>query len=287
LTSKGQISVTLFIVSLLVSSLPNFVIHETTANPIAIYIEQTYGYLILDNNMSMPEALVNFTIEPSLAGGAWVSYDITMNATFSFLSPETQLATIGLACPNTWLSNISEIQILENETLLPHVILHYDELVSENETQTARWDFLDFITFNCSLEADKQTDIVFLMDFESRTAENGFTFQYFVATAHSWNGTTHEVIIMNMKNPSLLQSCSFSPNDFVTVDNNPPWRTATWDLTMDVFEDDYVQFTAIHNQPFLPEVTPSDLMLVGIAVSITIGILVMVVVVVKRSGIMR
>jgi hypothetical protein len=262
-------------------------IYESAANPIAIYMEQSFGYLILDSNISMPEALVNFSIEPTPSGGAWISYDIRMNATYTFLSTQTQLATIGLACPDNWASNESEIQILDKGAILPYVILHYDDLVSENETLTGHWNYLDFITFNCSLEAGVPTDIVALMDLGDYRAENGFTFQYFVATAHSWNGTTHEVIIMNMKDSTLLQSCSFSPNDCVTIENNPPWRTATWDMNMDVFEGDSVQFTAIHYQPFWPEIDPTDLLMGGIVASFTIVIVVMLGIVVKRSGKMQ
>ena len=114
---------------LIVSSLPNYMIYESAANPIAIYMEQSFGYLILDSNISMPEALVNFSIEPTPSGGAWISYDIRMNATYTFLSTQTRLATIGLACPNNWASNESEIQILDNGVMLPYVILHYDYLM--------------------------------------------------------------------------------------------------------------------------------------------------------------
>lgn len=256
---------------------------RVTANPIAIYLERTYGYLILDSNMSMPEALVNITIEPSQLEGISVSYNITMDAVYTFLSPNNQLATIGLACPNPWFSTGYEVQIFENESLLPHNLLHYDELVSENETETAQWDFLDFITFNCTLEAGKPTNILVLLDLGTRTVENSLTFQYFVATANSWNGTTHEVIIMNLKNPSIFHSCGFGPNVSLTVVNEPPWKIATWDLNMDAFEDDTVEFATSHKQPFWPVVTPEQLVLGGIVVTLVIGIIVLTFLVGRRT----
>ena len=280
---KGQIAVVTIFAILLTSSLTGFNAHEATANPIAIGYEHTYGYLILDNNMSMPEALVNITIEPSQGEGTTVSYNITIKAVYTFLSPNDQLATIGLACPNTWFNSSYEAQIFQNESVLPNILLHYNELVSENDTYPSNWEYLDFITFNCTLEAGKTTDILVLLDLGSRAFENAFWFDYFVATARSWNGTTHEMIIMNMKNPTILEGCSFTPNASLTVSDNPPWRTATWDLNMDVFEDDFVGFRATHKQSVWPEITQEDLTLGAVIVTVSIGIVVLIVIVLKRG----
>ncbi|MGY5856055.1 MAG: hypothetical protein RTS72_05595 [Candidatus Thorarchaeota archaeon] len=280
MTNKGQLVVVMILTILLVGTLPNFVVNEATANPIAIYLEDAYGYLVLDSNMSMPEAFVNFTIEPSQTEGKWVSYDIKMNAVYTFLSPSDQEATIGLACPHTWFSNSSIVQIFENQTSLPLEIIPYDELVSPNETITSDWDYLDFITFNCTLEAGLPSDITVLIDLGTRAAENGFTFNYFVATAQSWNGTTHEVIIMNMKNPTVFQSCSFGPNISLTVTENPPWKIATWDLNMSDFEYERVSFGTSHKD--LGFVLPTDPVIGGIIVTTTIAVLIMAVYVLRN-----
>jgi hypothetical protein len=281
MTRKGRFSVASVIVVLLVSSFPGFIVHKSVANPIAIGSDQSFGFLILENNMSMPEALVNMTIEPSLQSGSSVSYSITMDAVYTFLSPSDQNATIGLACPNNWFDRGYEAQIFDNGSLLSHILLHYDDLVGENDTYPSGYQYLDYVTFNCTLEAGNPTDIIVQLDLGTLTHENGLTFHYWVGTARTWNGTTHETIIMNMKNPSILQSCSFSPNVSLTVVSNPPWRIATWELDLDVFEDDIVGFHTWHYQPVIP---PSN-MLGLIIVSAVIGILVIVVYITKRSKI--
>ena len=280
MTTKGQVSVTIIVTILLVSSLPGFFVHEATANPIVIYLEDTYGYLVLDSNMSMPEAFVNFTIEPSMMEQKWAAYDIKMNAVYTFLSSEDQLATIGLACPTAWFSNSSEVEIYDNLTLLSHEILPYDELVSDNETHTAGWDSLDFITFNCTLDAGLPTNISIQIDLGNRDADRGLTFNYFLATAHSWNGTTHEVIIMNMKNPTIFERCSFSPVASLTVTDDSPWNIAKWDLNMDEFEWDWVSFTTIHKDSLT--VFLSDPVVAGIIVTTTIAVLIMAVYVLRN-----
>ena len=275
MTNKGQIAVGMILTILLLSSLSSIIVFEASANPIVIYLEYTYGYLVLDSNMSMPEAFVNFSIESTQGVGKWVTYDISMNASYTFLSPDNQQATIGLACPTTWFSNTSEVQIFDNQTVFPYEIIPYEELVSENETQTAGWESLDFITFNCTLEEGIPLDVSVTMDLETRNAENGFTFQYFVATAHAWNGTTHEVIIMNMKNPTVLKGCSFWPDDYLTVNEGSLWTSATWDLNMSEFEWDYVSFTAMHKDAVIELIT--DPVSVVTIVSVCVVVLIVMV----------
>ncbi|MFW9805489.1 MAG: hypothetical protein ACFFFK_02010 [Candidatus Thorarchaeota archaeon] len=279
MTDKGQVVVSMILTILFVSSLSSVIVFEASANPIVIYLEQTYGYLVLDSNMSMPEAFVNFTIEPTQGVGKWVTYDIWMNGSYTFLSPDNQQATIGLACPTTWFSNSSEVQIFDNQTVIPHEIIPYEELVSENETQTAGWESLDFITFNCTLVAGIPLDVSVTMNLETRNAENGFTFYYFVATAHAWNGTTHEVIIMNMKNPTVLNGCSFWPNDHLTVNEDSLWTSATWDLNMSEFEWDYVSFTAMHKDAVIEIIT--DPVVVGTIVTVCAVVLIVAVYVLR------
>jgi hypothetical protein len=282
LTSKGRFSVALLIAVLLVSSFPDLIFHDGAANPIAIGSDQSFGFLILDSNMSMPEALVNMTIAPIPQGGTSVSYNITMNAVYTFLTPTNQNATIGLACPNNWFDRGYEARIFDNGSLIPHIFLHYNELVGENDTYPVGYQYLDYVTFNCTLEAGNPTDIIVQLDLGTLTHQNGLSFHYWVASARTWNGTTHETIIMNLKNPSLLRSCYFSPNVSLTVVSKPSWRIATWNLDMDVFEDDVVGFSTMHYQPFWPEIDPNILLIGGITASIVIAIVVMVGVLVKR-----
>lgn len=80
-----------------------------------------------------------------------------------------------------------------------------------------------------------------------------------------------------------LQSCSFGPNVSLTVVNGPLWKITTWDLNMDVFEDDRVQFTAIYKQPFWPVITPEELVSGGKIVTLVIGIIVLTFLVGQRT----
>lgn len=254
MVKKEQHLVVAVLIILLSSSLSSIYVLKATANPVAITFEETYGYLILENNVSMPEALVNFTIEPSFVEARSsdttqpVQYSVRMDALYTFVSPTTQFATIGLACPFQWTEYNYELQILQDLSNLSYTILSYSELVSENETQTSSWYDLKLFTFNCSLQSGTPTDISILMNLGTRIIRNeGWQFKYFVATALTWNGTTHETIIMNVENPSVFQSYLFAPDTSLTIVNNSPWRTATWDLNMSEFEYDYVTFITHHN----------------------------------------
>ncbi|TFG97430.1 hypothetical protein E4H12_08605 [Candidatus Thorarchaeota archaeon] len=273
MSSKRQNTFVVATVLLLVSSLSNFNTLETTANPIVMHLKQTYGYLVLDSNMSMPEAFVNFTIERTHTEGLWYEYDIRMNAIYTFQSPITQVATIGLVCPQEWSSGDADIEISDDHSTLPYVIRNYTELVSENETQTASWIHLDFVIFNCTLEIDTPTDISIVMDLGTSEAENAFQFYYFVATAHAWSGDTHEVIIMNVKNLDGTSSCSFSPDTSLTITNNPPWRTATWELNMSAFEKENVSLSIYHERPLFEG---NEFLLIFVAVTVPIIIILIV-----------
>jgi len=263
-----------------VSSLCNITILETTANPIAIYVTDSYGYLILDSNMSMPEALVTITIERTHVLFATYNYDISMDAVYTFLSPDTQNATIGLACPNEWFTDDFDVQILDNQLSLPYVIHDYDDLISENETQTATWDTLDFFTFNCSLDAGILTNISVRMDLGSSEYDNGITFRYFVATAHSWSGNTYEVVTMNLINLNGLRSFTFAPTPSSMIVDNPSSRTAIWNLNMSAFEEDSVRLTTIDDELYLEAI---DFLIILAAVSIPTIIIILVVFIRRKS----
>ncbi|MGY5880817.1 MAG: hypothetical protein RTV31_11235 [Candidatus Thorarchaeota archaeon] len=280
MSSKRQYAVVVITVALLVSSISNINTLETSANPIVIHLTQTYGYLVLDSNMSMPEAFVNFTIERTHTEGLWYEYDIGMNATYTFQSPITQVATIGLACPHAWSSIDADIQISDNHSTLPYVIRNYTELVSENETETTTWIHLDFIIFNCTLETDTPTDISIVMNLGTTEAENAFNFYYFVATAHAWSGDTHEVIIMNVKNLDGVHSSSFAPDTSLTITNDPPWKTATWELNMSAFEEEQISLIIYHERPPFEGIEGFPIF---VAVSIPIIIILIVVLIRRRK----
>jgi hypothetical protein len=289
LVRKERYLVAAVLITLLTSSFLSINILQATANPIAIALEDTYGYLILDNNVSLPEAFVNVSIESSPVEVSLfeitqpMQYNITMDAVYTFVSPTTQFTTVGLACPYQWTEYDYAIQIFQGQSTLPYTILNYSELVSENETQTSSWEYLRFFAFNCSFQTGTPTNISILMDLGTRVIRYaGWQFRYFVATARSWNGTTHETITMSVENPSVFRSCSFWPNSCLMVADNPPWRTATWDLNMSEFEYDYVTFATYHKDSS-SGIDLSNLPLLGAVAIAVCGVVVMVVFIQRKS----
>ncbi|MGY5874925.1 MAG: hypothetical protein RTU30_04190 [Candidatus Thorarchaeota archaeon] len=233
------------------SVIPFYFSETANANPISIDQFTTGTTIGLANNLSMPSADVRISISSVIISSSSYSrvynHTVTMNSEFHIISSTSQDAGIAFAYPDTWgmtyreVSNLN-MQIRLNETSVPYIVLAGSNLViPESLDLSEELDYLRLAVINVSLSEETTYSVEVDASFQISQPDTTFRFRYFVGSARSWEGQTHETVELIVENSNLLGEVSFSPADSLQVSNAGISRIGMWTLDFSSFPYDYVE----------------------------------------------
>ncbi len=89
-----------------------------------------------------------------------------------------------------------------------------------------------FAVFDVSLDGQNSTEIDVSRQLKYGYLGNEFQFQYIVASARSFNGSTHEIVKITVDDEPDFLSVTFSPEAYLAEWTSGDTRCARWDFTV-------------------------------------------------------
>ncbi len=253
-------------------------IPRVQANPIPVNnIDLSHG-LIVDENVTMPSAVVNITIEPSLLDVYTARHNITISCRFVLYSNTTHSSLIGFAYPSNWDSSSSsansDFVILLNDSQVDYIILTSEEI--SNDTilgEEADWlADMSYAVVNVSFYEGTNTTLSVSRRIINDMADGYFMFTYAVGTGAAWKGPTKEVVTFTITDTSLYSSYSFGPTDGMTQQTSGNGVIATWLLEEFDSSEPLIMFSGNLNLQTPPSLV--DLAIVGVVIVVVLYIVV-------------
>ena len=253
----------MYILSVLILLLiiPVYSIKGVDANPVPFTFDflDMGTTLSLAQNVSMPTADVDILISSTRSSLLYdertyipgFNYTIEMNANFQIVSEISQNACIAFVYPETWGrwneqdTTFLDMQIRLNETPMPYIVADVDDVLDYmlelNLTEeTSQLFDLNYAVINASLIEG----CVYNLDVEAiihvSLYYDIFSFFYWVRSARTWDGTTHESVEISVENSDIIRNVTFFPEDSFTETSIGVRKTGTWALEFPSFDYDLV-----------------------------------------------
>ena len=233
-------SLIVMIIGLTLVSVP-----QVSANPIVI---DTYSHkqsIFSPENLSLPYASVNISLDPVQLGYNSFIYNISMDGVYNLKSTSQMNACIGFAYPVDWsgASNY-HFTIMVNDEIVNHTCYTDENFLIEYYSEPYEdWTWLSgnrFAAFNVSF-SELEAEVRVLSSLQFTVDTDAFLFDYIVGTAKAWNGTTFETVRMSITDPHLFNSIGFHPIQNLTEDSQDSLVKGIWNLNMSAFEYNYVR----------------------------------------------
>jgi hypothetical protein len=215
--------------------------------PMTIYMTQTEsgGFYSLATNVTLPEALVNVTIDLT---DSW-RYHVNVTCDFIVNSQTDQNLTTAFVYPSYWISaTVDKFQIWVNETLTNYSILHVDEFKDKYDLNQTDWSYVrdcDFALFNFTIRSENPVIVHVLSEFDSYSTADEFIFEYIVETARGWEGNTHEIVQLqfNRHVGTNITKYWYSPEEYASFSGSEYAAQVIWDFYIQDFDYGRVSFS--------------------------------------------
>jgi hypothetical protein len=243
-------------------------------------------------HISMPFADVDInitrrvaTVSTSLSSEYHIYTNTTQNTTLAFVFPSVIHGMSGSNFPTT--NNNSEItigtsfmQIKVNGSIINYTLVLWDDFVTSNYSvdfwTVAQYPepLVDFAVFDLELLSNTTQVLTVTTSAEYELNVDLFEYYYFVSSARTFEGNTHERIHMRLTEESQFLSKNFYPSESLSVTENGLVSDAVWEFNVREFSQDAVTLRAIVR----------DSSLIGIEPIITAGAIALVVLLVYQFG---
>jgi len=209
------------------------------------------GPYCIANNVTMPSAEVNISI---LASESW-RYDINVSCSFMISSAVAQNLTTAFVYPTAWSMeftgeedeiDLDMFEISVNQSASDYAVLSYEQFVYRFSLDTSEWRFLyhcTFALFNLTARNNTNYCIDVETSFTIISTAFDFTLEYIVGTARSWDGNTHEIVRMNIRNEAEILGYRFFPDINLVSEGDNESGQAIWEFDINEFEYNRVYFT--------------------------------------------
>lgn len=197
------------------------------------------GDMVYCSNLTMPEALANIRITNTKSEGI----NAKVSCEFHINSNVTDVAYLAFVYPQQWrLLSPSSVGIdfdikINNESTNYSIVTSEDMislgLMTEPEDNETSWmNELDFVLFSYNMTALEMYTISVVTNSWGLYAGE-VQFSYVVASAKTFEGNTHQTVIMHLIQEMKLISYSFSPSEYLTQSTNQTGKIASWDMIID------------------------------------------------------
>ncbi|MCK4484768.1 MAG: hypothetical protein KAU89_08080 [Candidatus Thorarchaeota archaeon] len=209
------------------------------------------GPYCIANNVTMPSAEVNISI---LVSESW-RYDINVSCSFMISSAVAQNLTTAFVYPTAWSMeftgeedeiDLNMFEISVNQSATEYTVLSYDEFVHRFSLDATEWRFIHHCAFALlNLTAGNNTNYCIDVETSFTIISTAFDFrlEYIVGTARSWDGNTHEIVRMNIRNEAEILGYGFFPDINLVSEGDNESGQAIWEFDISEFEYDRVYFT--------------------------------------------
>ena len=233
------------------------------------------------NNVTMPSAEVNISI---LVSESW-RYDVNVSCSFMISNAVAQNLTTAFVYPTAWSMeftgeedeiDLDRFEISVNQSATDYAVLSYEQFVDRFSLDASEWTFLYHCAFALvNLTARNNTN--YCIDVETSftiiSTAFDFTLEYIVGTARSWDGNTHEIVRMNIRNEAEILGYRFFPDINLASEGDNESGQAIWEFDINEFE--YNRVSLFVNQKKHPDYhrvvpLPPFIFLSGLAVIVVL-----------------
>jgi hypothetical protein len=200
------------------------------------------GCFGLNATVSMPLAEVNVSID---AYGS-----VAFNSTFRLESPSEEGFRVAFLFPTyDWQPVTRDEGGLELEILVDSKEVGYDLVNGSSINMTDLTLYIPthelmFAIFNVSfLDGDVRVIETFVR-FTPNWFGNAINIRYYVGSASTWAGDTHETVDMEIRGYSQFVDHSFYPEDYFTATYDGANARGIWDFNASEFDSDWTSFGA-------------------------------------------
>ncbi|MBN2229122.1 MAG: hypothetical protein JW779_05970 [Candidatus Thorarchaeota archaeon] len=247
------------------------------ANPVVIgLIRSEYGTITNGTLVSMPFANVRADIVR-----AQNEINVQMEGNYTITTNLSQNATLGFAFPkNQSLIEDFTMQIYMNSTLVSHQIFGWDDFEMQavfsnctvDDYLTVYWasfaifnfELIGNATYIMNVNSTMTTGIAFYEGYE--TLGNEYWYEYIVASANTFNGSTIETVTFSIYDEPDFDSKSYIPDEYLTVSDYDDYSEAIWHFNTSEFTDERVRFKGCINAPFYQQPGFNTIVVFGLVV---------------------
>jgi len=214
-------------------------------------------------HISMPFADVDInitrraaTVSTSLSSEYHIYTNTTQNATLAFVYPSVIRGASGSNFPTTnsnseIIIGTSFMQIKVNGSIINYTIILWNDFVNSTYSvdfwTVAQYPepLVDFAVFDIELFSNTTQVLTVTTSAEYELNVDLFEYYYFVSSARTFEGNTHERIHMQLTEESQFLSKNFYPNESLSITENGLISDAVWEFNISEFSQDAVKLRAI------------------------------------------
>jgi len=237
--SRGQMK-SILVILLLATSIPSFSL--VAADVMVLEDISAGGCFILNNTVSMPTAVVNASVE---AYGS-----VAFNSTFRLEFPSEECFRVAFLFPTYDWQPVTgdedglELEILVDGTEVDYNLVNGSSINMTDLTLYVPAHELMFAIFNVSFVETQACIIETFVRFTPNWGGNVICIRYYVGSASTWAGDTHETVDMNVRGYSQFVDHSFFPEEnFISTYDGTNVR-GIWEFNASVFDNDWTSFQA-------------------------------------------
>ncbi|MHA2353340.1 MAG: hypothetical protein ACXABX_09500, partial [Candidatus Thorarchaeota archaeon] len=218
-----------------------------------------------------------------------IKIDVSCN--FEVIPSEPVNASLAFVYPEYWhlySGNSVNIgfDITVNDTPVEHTTVGYSYLIDSgyvlNSTDMGgTWiESAEFVMFNYEMQVGETYNIRLTTTAFPMTSNHYASFSYFIGSAKTFQGQTHQTVEMHVVEEKSFVEFSFHPDQFLTESSNSSGTTAVWDLVIDQNTNiSQVGFSATINRytPVLPlPIGITEIIIIGGSILMVIAITIVV-----------
>jgi len=220
---------------------------------ISSHIASGLPYPLL-TNASMPEADVIADIQLKKVADKQVQYDINLTASFLVVPQTSQNISMAFTLPSSLMGSYtnvisSDAAVEVNGTEIDFVRMGWHQINASYKLNTTEWSWaegIECLVFNATLEESTPTQICVTTNTIITSSATVFYYHYYVGTARTWSGDTHETVTMAVDDQAGFLSHHFLPSQNLTTIEEEAITTGAWEFNISGFDYDYVEFEVQH-----------------------------------------
>ena len=248
---KGRALVVLLLVLTSLSLSFSLVDPVARADVSVVYWSENISSFVIPNNecLTVKNATVAMDINVNNLTSKMYTYNVSLVANFTITGITNRTnTTLGFVYPYMWnayenetYSNITNIEIFANETLLNYTLKNGSELKTDNEALLPFLDNMQVFMFNVTLSENETLLISVNCNFFAVSAYPKHIIDYIVATASCWKGNITETIFTRIRHP-INMTISFSPPTGTLREINETYLEYQWVLNKTTaMNDKYIE----------------------------------------------
>ena len=167
---------------------------------------------------------------------------VDFSSRFQIDSDLSQKVTLAFAYPSVWNPPNEEVSATSytidvNREPVSYLEYAWDDLnftySSNIANATGTWfEHAMFAVFDVSLDGQNSTEIDVSRQLKYGYLGNEFCFEYLVASARSFNGSTHQIVEITVDDEPDFLNVTFSPRGFLAEWTSGDTQCARWDFTV-------------------------------------------------------